>query len=54
MPALPLDEAGPYVAGAYGVFVALVVAYVAIMRGKVARLHRRLDAIDEREERARR
>ena len=31
MPALPLDEAGKYVAGAYGVFVALMLVYVAIM-----------------------
>ncbi len=31
MPALPLDEAGKYVAGAYVVFVALLLIYVAIM-----------------------
>ena len=31
MPALPLDEAGKYVAGAYVVFVALILIYVAIM-----------------------
>ena len=31
MPALPLDEAGKYVAGAYLVFLALILIYVAIM-----------------------
>ena len=31
MPALPLDDAGPYVAGAYLVFLALILIYVAIM-----------------------
>ncbi|MBJ7329863.1 MAG: hypothetical protein JHC95_08205 [Solirubrobacteraceae bacterium] len=31
MPALPLDEAGKYVAAAYVVFVALILIYVAIM-----------------------
>ena len=30
-PALPLDEAGKYVAGAYVVFVMLILIYVAIM-----------------------
>src|ERR687893_1415032 len=30
MPALPLDEAGKYVAGAYVVFLALILVYVAI------------------------
>ena len=30
MPALPLDDAGPYVAAAYLVFVALILIYVAI------------------------
>ena len=33
MPPLPLDEAGKYVAGAYMVFVALILVYVAIMAG---------------------
>ena len=31
MPALPLGDAGPYVAAAYLVFLALVLIYVAIM-----------------------
>lgn len=40
MPALPLDEAGKYVAAAYVVFVALVLIYVAIMAAKLARIER--------------
>jgi len=47
MPALPLDEAGRYVAAAYIVFVALVALYVTIMAAKLARLERKLDALDE-------
>ncbi len=42
MPALPLDEAGKYVAGAYLIFVALVLVYVAIMAAKLARIDREL------------
>ena len=42
MPALPLDEAGKYVAGAYVVFVALIVVYVAILGAKIARIDREL------------
>ena len=42
MPALPLDEAGKYVAGAYVVFVALILIYVAIMAAKLARIEREL------------
>ena len=38
MPALPLDEAGKYVAGAYVVFVALILVYVAIIGSKIARI----------------
>ena len=38
MPALPLDEAGKYVAGAYLVFLALVLVYVAIMAAKLQRV----------------
>ena len=38
MPALPLDDAGPYVAAAYLVFLALVLIYVAIMAAKLARI----------------
>ena len=42
MPALPLDEAGKYVAGAYVVFVALILIYVAIIGAKIARIEREL------------
>ncbi len=57
MPALPLDEAGKYVAGAYVVFFALILIYVAIMAVKlqrferdVAELHAELDARDRARE----
>ena len=36
-PALPLDEAGKYVAGAYVVFLALLLIYVAIMSVRLGR-----------------
>jgi hypothetical protein len=42
MPALPLDEAGKYVAGAYGVFVTLILVYVGIMATKLQRIEREL------------
>jgi hypothetical protein len=41
-PALPLNEAGKYVAGAYVVFVLLLVIYVAIMAAKLQRIEREL------------
>ena len=41
-PALPLDEAGKYVAGAYVVFLALLIVYVAIMATKLQRIERDL------------
>jgi CcmD family protein len=41
-PALPLHTAGPYVAAAYIVFVALILIYVAIMARKLTRTHREL------------
>jgi hypothetical protein len=40
VPALPLDEAGKYVAGAYVVFLTLIVVYVAIIATKIARIER--------------
>jgi len=40
VPALPLDEAGKYVAGAYVVFLTLIVVYVAIIAVKIARIER--------------
>jgi hypothetical protein len=51
VPALPLDEAGKYVAGAYVVFVTLIVVYVAILGAKIARIERDLsDLISEEDE----
>jgi hypothetical protein len=50
-PALPLDEAGEYVAGAYIVFVALLLIYVAIMSARLARIDRELGALAELAER---
>ena len=53
MPALPLDEAGAYVAAAYAVFAVLLGLYVAIMARHVARVRedlRRLAAEVTREE----
>jgi hypothetical protein len=41
-PALPLDEAGKYVAGAYVVFVVLLVIYVGIMASKLGRMEKEL------------
>jgi len=40
MPALPLDEAGKYVAAAYLVFLALILIYVAIMAIRLATVQR--------------
>jgi hypothetical protein len=41
-PALPLHTAGKYVAGAYIVFLAVVLVYVAIMASRLARTEREL------------
>ena len=41
-PALPLHSAGKYVAGAYIVFVAVVLIYVTIMGVRLARSQREL------------
>ena len=46
-PALPLHEAGKYVAGAYLVFLALILIYVAIMAAKLARIDRELTELAE-------
>ena len=51
LPALPLDEAGPYVAAAYLVFFALVLIYVAIMAAKLGRIERDLTELTELAER---
>ena len=45
MPALPLDEAGKYVAGAYVVFIALILVYVAIIGAKIARIDRQISEL---------
>ncbi|MBD0281428.1 MAG: hypothetical protein ICV69_04430 [Thermoleophilaceae bacterium] len=50
MPALPLDEAGKYVAGAYLVFLTLVVIYVAIIGAKIARIERELSELVAKED----
>jgi len=39
-PALPLHSAGKYVAGAYVVFVAMILVYVSIMAIRLARNER--------------
>jgi len=41
-PALPLHTAGKYVVGAYIVFLALVLIYVAIMATRLSRTEREL------------
>jgi len=51
MPALPLDEAGKYVAAAYLVFLTLIFVYVAIIGAKVSRIAREVDELLELEER---
>jgi len=45
MPALPLDEAGKYVAAAYLVFLALVLVYVAIMAVRQSRIQAEIEEI---------
>jgi hypothetical protein len=47
---LPLDEAGKYVAGAYAVFVALILIYVAIIGAKIARIERQISELVEDDE----
>ena len=53
MPALPLDEAGKYVAAAYVVFVALILIYVAIMAIRLSHIQEEIteltELLDERE-----
>jgi hypothetical protein len=50
VPALPLDEAGKYVAGAYVVFLTLILVYVAIIGAKIARVGREVDELLKLEE----
>jgi hypothetical protein len=47
VPALPLDEAGKYVAAAYVVFLALILIYVAIIAAKIARIDRQITELAE-------
>jgi hypothetical protein len=47
MPALPLDEAGKYVAGAYVTFMVLILVYVSIIGAKIARISRELEELNE-------
>jgi hypothetical protein len=50
-PALPLDEAGEYVAAAYLVFLALLLIYVAIMSVRLSRVDKELGELAELAER---
>jgi hypothetical protein len=51
VPALPLHEAGKYVAGAYVVLFAIVLIYVAIMAIRLSRIERELGELLELAER---
>ena len=53
MPALPLDDAGKYVAAAYVVFVLLLVVYIGIMAAKLNRISRDLEELAELAEKKR-
>ena len=53
-PALPLHTAGKYVAGAYIVFLALVLIYVGIMASRLSRTERELIELRRDVERRRR
>jgi len=48
-PALPLHEAGKYVAGAYVVLFVLVLVYVSIMAIRLSRIERDLRELAEEE-----
>jgi hypothetical protein len=52
--AVPGGEAAKYVAGAYVVFLALVLVYVAIMAAKLARIDRELGELADLAENRRR
>ncbi len=51
MPALPLDDAGPYVAAAYLFFLGLLLVYLAIMATKLGRISREIDELSRIAER---
>jgi CcmD family protein len=48
LPALPLHEAGKYVAGAYVVLFVLVLIYVAIMAVRLSHIERELGELLEK------
>jgi hypothetical protein len=48
LPALPLHEAGKYVAAAYITLFVLVVVYVAVIALRVGRIQRELGELTER------
>jgi predicted S18 family serine protease len=50
VPALPLGEAGKYVAAAYLVFLAIILIYVAIMATRLSRIQRDVAELVELEE----
>jgi len=52
MPALPLHEAGKYVAAAYLVFLALILIYVAIMAVRLSNLQRDVQELADLVERS--
>ncbi|MEO8968719.1 MAG: hypothetical protein ABI355_13955 [Solirubrobacteraceae bacterium] len=52
-PALPLGKSGKFVAGAYLVFVVLILVYVAIMAMRAQRTERELAALQRDVESAR-
>ncbi len=50
-PALPLGVGGAYVAGAFLVFLVLILLYVAIIGSKIARIERELGELSDAGER---
>jgi len=51
-PALPLDDAGVYVAAAYLVFLALILMYVGIMASKLGRIEQEIRELAQARETA--
>jgi len=51
MPALPLGDAGAYVAAAYITFMVLLVVYVSVMARNVTRVRQELRRLTEERER---
>jgi CcmD family protein len=52
-PALPLGKSGKFVAGAYIVFIVVILLYVAIMAVRAQRIERELDQLQRDVEAAR-